>query len=103
MNKREFSTLYPTLSAALGGEFQYPDGRTDEELARTLREDLSPDDRRELLRWLLDDCKKLMPNIDSQWEILSDAANRSLSTPEQARDWLTRIMAAWEHSLRMIC
>lgn len=102
MNKRNFSKIYPALSGALGGDFQYPDGRTDEELARTLRKDLPPHDRRQLLLRLMDDCKKLMSNIDSQWEILSDTANRSLGTPEQARDWLDRIMAALEDALRDI-
>lgn len=102
MNRREFSKAYPALSGALGGEFQYPEGRSDEELARTYRNDLPEQDRRDVLQRLLDDCYRLVPNIGTQWEILSDAANRSLDTPEQAKDWLTRIVATWEQSLREI-
>jgi len=99
MNRREFSEIYPTLSGALAGEFQYPAGRSDEELARSLRDDLPRVNRRKLIQRLLGDCYKLLPDIEGQWQALSDAANRSLDTPEQARCWLNRIMVVWERTL----
>jgi hypothetical protein len=99
MNKREFSKAYPSLDGALAGEFQYPDGRSDEDVAHAYISDLSGDDRIGALRYLLNDCYRLLPNIDAEWEALAHAANRRFDTPVSAKQWLNRIISTWERAL----
>lgn len=102
MNNRDFSKAYPSLDGALAGEFQYPDGRSDDDLARTYRSDLSGNDRANALRHLLSDCYRLLPNIETQWEALAHATNRHFDTPALAKEWLNRIISIWENLLREV-
>lgn len=99
MNWREFSDKYPVLSGTLAGDFHDSETVDDESNARNLRNDLSTEDRIYLLDELLADARKLMANIDADWEVMIAKANRQIYNAADARAWLMRVIDAWQEEL----
>lgn len=98
MNRQEFTQKYPSLGPALG-EFYDSTSADDEQNARSTRRDLPENERAQLLQRVLADAHRLMSDIDNHWEGLAHKANRQLYSRDQARDWLVRIMTAWQEEL----
>lgn len=104
MNRREFADKYPSLSGILGSVFQYPEGKSDEEIAKEAVEEpfTAARKRSRLLTELVRESNALLPQLEAEWQVLAKAANRPLLSPQQTRDWLLSMMAVWEQTLRGI-
>lgn len=100
MNWREFDDKYPTLSGTLASSFHdSADAFDDEGLARSLDSGLALDDRIRLFTGYVADARKLMVNIETDWEVMAAIANRPIRNSEQARAWLLRVIAALQEEL----
>lgn len=99
MNRPAFREAFPGLSSAIGGEFGDSPAHDDESLARNYASDFPADERARYLEVLLSDAQRLMKDIDQHWEAMAKEANRRLYTKDDARDWLVRIMTAWQEEL----
>lgn len=101
MNKNEFFAKYEALGGIFAGNFHDGiGGDTDSAIAESISKELnsSPED----LRLLVNDCERLIQNIDIEWGILGDTANRHFEDAAEARAWLVSIFAVWEEALRGI-
>lgn len=98
-NWKDFDEKYPGLAGALAADFHDSETVNDESNARNLRNDLSSDDRIELLDELLRDAHNLMANIDGDWQVMIAMANRQIYDIADARAWLMSVMVAWQEEL----
>lgn len=99
MKWNAFIEKYPGLAGELAGYFHESETVDDESNARNLRRDLSAGDRINLLRELLEDASKLTVNMDDDWEIMIEMANRRIYNVTDARAWLRSVMLAWQEEL----
>lgn len=104
MNRQEFADKYPSLSGILGSIFQYPEGKSDAEIAKEAVEEpfTAARKRSRLLAELVRESNAFLPHLEAEWQVLAKAANRSLLSPEQTREWLLSVVAVWEKALREI-
>lgn len=100
MDEKQFSEKYPTLAPTLMGYFDMSD-ISDEEIAEQAVEyaGFSPEKRAAAIRDLIADCNRLCLNLDNEWPMFREAANRHLDSPELAKKWLVRVMGVWERAL----
>lgn len=99
MNRPAFRDGFPTLSSTIGGDFGDSPAHDDESIARNFANEFPAEERARYLEVLLGEAHRLMKNIDEHWEALAKEANRRLYTRDAARDWLVRIMTAWQEEL----
>lgn len=99
MNRPTFREGYRDLASTIGAEFGDSPAHDDESLARKLASEFPAEERARYLEALLADAHRLMKNIDEHWEAMAKEANRRLYTRDAARDWLMRIMTAWQEEL----
>ncbi|PIR18908.1 MAG: hypothetical protein COV48_04920 [Elusimicrobia bacterium CG11_big_fil_rev_8_21_14_0_20_64_6] len=104
MNRREFAGKYPSLSGILASVFQYPEGRSDEEIAREAVEEpfTLAAKRFRLLSELVRESNLALVSLDAEWQVVAKAANRPLQSCEDTREWLLRVTAVWEKLLSEI-
>lgn len=98
-NWMEFSDIYPSLAGQLAGDFHDSETVDDGFNARNTRLDLPHKHRIELLSHLLVDARKLMLNIEAEWQIMAEMANRRIYNVAEARAWLTLIIDGWQEEL----
>lgn len=98
MNRQEFAIEYPSLSGILGSIFQYPDGKSDAQIAKeAVAEPFTAANKRSrLLVELIRECNALLPRLETEWQVLAKAANRPLQSHTQTRDWFLTVMAVWK-------
>lgn len=104
MNTREFSDKYPSLSGILGSIFQYPEGKSDADIAKEAIEEpfTSARKRSRLLVELVRESNEFLPHLEVEWQVLAKTANRPLQSSKQTREWLLGVLAVWENALREI-
>lgn len=104
MNRQEFSDKYPSLSGVFASIFQYPEDRSDEEIAREAVDEpfTMAAKRFRLLSELVREINLALVSLDAEWQIVAKAANRPLQSCEDTREWLLRVAAVWEKLLSEI-
>lgn len=101
MEKNEFFSKYEALGGVLAGNFHDGiGGDTDSAIAESVLKELGSSQAD--LRLLVSDCERLIQNVESEWGVLGDAANRHFEDADEARAWLAGIFAVWEKALREI-
>jgi len=99
IKRSEFKENYPSLSPTLAGTFYDSEPPEDETTARNLRDDLPSESRIRLITRLLADSHRLMANIERDWDLLGERANRKIHDSAEGRAWLIRIMVVWQEEL----
>lgn len=100
---KAFRNKYLSLSPTLASHFYDSDNAFDDEaLARSIDDDRPVEDRIEVLRELLADAHKLMANLEEDWEIMAEKANRRIHDLPAAREWLMRVVVAWQEELNRL-
>lgn len=99
-----FEERNPTLTAIGAGVFQYPDGKKDELLAAQAAKPpvVASESRAAALQALVRESNSILLTIESDWEDLGHAVFREFKGASEARAWLVRVLAVWEHDLREI-
>lgn len=103
MDEKAFEKKYPNLAPTLMGYFDMSD-ITDEEIAKQAVElsGFSNEDRAAAIGSLVKESHQLLLDLDREWEVFRDVANRHLDSPEIAKEWLLRVLAVWERALNKL-
>lgn len=99
MNRDGFRKAFPDLSGYLAGDFQYPDGRNDRQVAADMLSALPIRERREILVLLVRQANDLLEMIHEAWAPLASVANRGFRDESEAREWLSGVTGVWEEAL----
>lgn len=102
MNRQDFRSKYSSVASALGSHFHDGSAHEDEKIAQEIRSDLPQESRVRLITKMLADANRLLPNLDDCWQLMAEEANRQIESANDAREWLSRIIAVWQDELDRI-
>ncbi len=98
MDRYIFNEKFPALASAFGAFCDSP-AHDDEKLAREVYAGDPAKVRAGLIAEALAEAHRFMATIDQDWAVLRGEVNRRLYTRDESRDWLVRIMTAWQEEL----
>lgn len=99
MDMESFWEGYPILATALGGDFHdFGDG-DDAERARGVRKNLALEPRVRFFSDLIVESQRALEKMDVLWPAIANDTNRCLYNEQEAREWLSRMLAVWKCEL----